>query len=118
MQISNKSYDVLSDLVKVGLPALGAFYAALAILWGLPYGEQIVGTLAALAAVLGVFLKIISAKYVTPTNGVVDIDVANPEHATVRLAMDDDPRQYSDGDTVTLKVSSNLGRYGRHEGDA
>lgn len=63
MIISNKTYDVLKWIAQVALPAVGTLYAALAGIWGFPYGEQIVGTILALDTFLGVILGISSAKY-------------------------------------------------------
>lgn len=63
MKMSNKTYDILRDLAQIVLPALGTLYFALAGIWGLPYGEQIVGTIAAVDAFLGAVLKISSMKY-------------------------------------------------------
>lgn len=45
------------------LPALGTLYFALAGIWGLPYGEQIVGTITAVDTFLGVVLGISTAQY-------------------------------------------------------
>lgn len=59
----NSTYDVLKYIAQVVLPALGTLYFALSGIWGLPYGEQIVGTISAIDAFLGVLLKISSDKY-------------------------------------------------------
>ena len=61
--MSNKTYDVLKYIAQVVLPALGTLYFALAGIWGLPYGEQIVGTITAIDTFLGVVLKISSDNY-------------------------------------------------------
>lgn len=61
--MSNKTYDVLKWVASVVLPALGTLYFALAGIWGLPYGEQIVGTITAADTFLGVLLGISSAQY-------------------------------------------------------
>lgn len=63
MKMSNKVYDVLKWIAQVGLPAAGTLYSALAGIWGLPYGEQIVGTIVAVDTALGVVLGISSAQY-------------------------------------------------------
>ena len=63
MKMSNKTYDVLKWIAMVILPALGTFYFALAGIWGLPYGEQVVGTITAVDAFLGVTIGISSAQY-------------------------------------------------------
>ena len=60
---SNKMYDVLKWITQYLLPALGILYFALAGIWGLPYGEQVVGTITAVDTFLGVLLGISSAQY-------------------------------------------------------
>ena len=61
--MSNRTYDVLKYIAQVVLPALGTLYFALSGIWGLPYGEQIVGTITAVDTFLGVLLKISSDNY-------------------------------------------------------
>ena len=63
MMMSNKVYDVLKWIAMYFLPALGTLYFALSGIWGLPYGEEIVGTVTAVDTFLGVILGISSAKY-------------------------------------------------------
>lgn len=61
--LSNKAYDILKWIAQILLPALGTLYFALAQIWGLPYGEQIVGTITAIDAFLGALLGISSIYY-------------------------------------------------------
>ena len=61
--MSNKCYDVLKYIAQIVLPALGTLYFALAQIWGLPYGEQIVGTIVAVDTFLGALLGISTAMY-------------------------------------------------------
>lgn len=61
--MSNKTYDRLKWLAMYFLPALGTLYFALAGVWGLPYREQLVGTITAIDTFLGVILGISKAKY-------------------------------------------------------
>ena len=61
--MNNKVYDVLKWIAMYLLPALGTLYFALAGIWGLPYGEQIVGTITAVDTFLGVILGISTTKY-------------------------------------------------------
>ena len=63
MKMSNKVYDVLKWIAMYILPGLGTLYFALSGIWGLPYGEEIVGTVAAVDTFLGVVLGISSATY-------------------------------------------------------
>ena len=61
--MNNKVYDVLKWIAMYLLPALGTLYFALAGIWGLPYGEQIVGTITAIDTFLGVILGISTSQY-------------------------------------------------------
>lgn len=63
MLISNKAYDILKFVAQIALPALGSLYFALSTIWGLPYGEQIVGTITAIDAFLGAILGISTKMY-------------------------------------------------------
>lgn len=63
MKFSNKVYDVLKWIAQLLLPAAGALYFALSNIWGLPFGEQIVGSITAVDAFLGIILGISSASY-------------------------------------------------------
>lgn len=63
MKMSDKTYDVLKWIAMYLLPALGTLYFALAGIWALPYGEEVVGTITAIDTFLGVLLGISSAQY-------------------------------------------------------
>lgn len=63
MRISNEAYDVLKYVAQYLLPALGTLVFALAKIWGLPYGEEIVGTITAIDAFLGALLGISTYTY-------------------------------------------------------
>ena len=63
MKMSNKTYDTLKWIAQYLLPAAGTLYFALAGIWGLPYGEQVVGTITAVDTFLGVILGISAAQY-------------------------------------------------------
>lgn len=61
--MSNKTYDILKWIALVVLPAIGTLYFALSGIWGLPYGEQIVGTITAIDTFLGALLGLSSINY-------------------------------------------------------
>ena len=63
MLMSDKTYDILKYIAQIVLPAIAALYAALAGIWGFPYGEEIVGTSSALDLFMGTLLKISQTKY-------------------------------------------------------
>lgn len=56
--MNDKVYDVLKFIAQIVLPALATLYFAIASIWGLPYAEQIVGTIAAVDAFLGALLGV------------------------------------------------------------
>ena len=70
--MSNKTYDILKYVAQIVLPALGALYFALSQIWGLPYGEQIVGTITALDCFLGAILGISTMAYNKRIGGAED----------------------------------------------
>lgn len=61
--MSNKVYDILKYVALIFLPALGTLYFALSSIWGLPYGEQVVGTITAIDTFLGALLGISAKMY-------------------------------------------------------
>nr|DAN83566.1 MAG TPA: holin [Caudoviricetes sp.] len=63
MKFSKNTYDFLKWVAQFLLPAAGTLYFALASIWALPYGEQVVGTITAVDTFLGVLLGISSNTY-------------------------------------------------------
>lgn len=69
MKISNQTYDILKWIAQYVLPAIGTLYFALSTIWGLPYGEQVVGTVTAVDTFLGVILGISTSAYNKENDG-------------------------------------------------
>lgn len=63
MKLNDKTYDTLKWIAMYLLPAAGTLYFTLAGIWGLPYGEQVVGAITAVDTFLGVILGISTAQY-------------------------------------------------------
>lgn len=63
MKLSNKVYDVIKWIAMILIPAISSLYFGLAQIWGFPYAEQIVGSLAVVDTFLGAILGISSATY-------------------------------------------------------
>lgn len=61
--LNNKVYDSLKWIAQILLPAIGTLYFAIASIWGLPYAEQIVGTITAIDAFLGALLGVSTIQY-------------------------------------------------------
>lgn len=93
MIFNNKVYDILKWITQFMLPGLGTLYFALAKIWKFPYGEEIVGSIAAVTAFLGLLLGISSHNYVG--DGVIQIDPDELPHET----------ETEFDSTITLNVS-------------
>ena len=63
IKMSNETYDALKEITTVWLPALGTLYFVLSGIWGLPLGEQVVGSITALVTFLGTILHISTKNY-------------------------------------------------------
>lgn len=63
MKMSNKVYDILKWVAQIALPAIGAFYTAIATIWGFGGVEEFTGTILAIDTLLGALLQISSSNY-------------------------------------------------------
>lgn len=63
MKLNDKIYNILKWVALCVLPAISTLYFALSGIWGFPYGEQIVGTIAAVNTFLGALLGISTVQY-------------------------------------------------------
>lgn len=109
MLLSNKVYDTLKWIAQYLLPASATLYFALTVIWGFPYGEQVVGTISALTIFLGVILGISSNSYIksgTDTDGTLQVDVRNPDKDIYRLQLNSDLEVLADKQKVTFIVDS------------
>lgn len=105
--MSNKTYDVLKWITRYLLPASATLYFALSGIWGLPYGEEVVGTLAAITAFLGVILGISTAQYNKKdhSDGTLDIDTSSPDKDLYRLNLTTGFEDLKLKDEIKLKVN-------------
>ena len=102
MVFNDKVYAVLKWIAMYLLPATGTLYFALSSIWGLPYGEQIVGTITAVDTFIGVLLGISTANY--KGDGTLKIDRADPDKDTYNLELNVDPEELAKKKSITFKV--------------
>ena len=104
---SNDVYDKLKWVSLVLLPALGALYFGMSQLIGLPYGVEVVGTIALLDTFLGSILGYSSKQYQNETRGelvgFLDVELTD-EGKKVQLEFPGDPNDIDQHDKVTFKV--------------
>lgn len=56
-------YDKLKWICLILLPAISTLYWSIANIWGLPYAEQILGTIAAVETFIGTLIGISHVNY-------------------------------------------------------
>lgn len=106
MIIRGKAYDVLKFIAQILLPGLGTLYFALAGIWGLPSAEEVVGTIVAVDAFLGLLLGLSQTQYNKSDekfDGTIGVtETADKLSYVLNLA--DDPVKLKDKEQVVLKV--------------
>lgn len=104
---SNSAYDILKQAALVTLPALGTLYFALSQIWGLPHASQVVGTITAIDAFLGLVLHISNVQYQN-SDAQYDgsLNVSETDTSQIhQLALDTDPDDLGKQKSIKLKVN-------------
>jgi hypothetical protein len=102
--ITGPLYDKLKFLAQILLPALGTLYFTLAGIWGLPAAEQVVGSIVAIDAFLGVALGLSQQAYGRKVGkGTLHVE-KNEEGTGMRLELDETPEQLAGKEEVRFKV--------------
>lgn len=102
MILSNEAYDRVKWIALYLLPGLGTLWFTISSVWGLPYGEQILGTITAVDTFLAAIIGISKSNY--SGEGVL---VADPDNEQYVLRMD--PNKLLDiakQDSVTFGVEN------------
>ena len=73
--MNNKLYDVLKWVALIALDAIGLFYSTLCVIWGWPYGDEILKTCAAISVLVGTLIGVSSASYKKKQNAVIEEEV-------------------------------------------
>lgn len=63
MKLSNETYDFIKTILLPLLTGGATFVLTIGKLWGLPYSEQIAGTMTALATLISFILNASSKEY-------------------------------------------------------
>jgi len=111
MVFNNKIYYIFKWITQYFLPASATLYFALSSIWGLPYGEQIVGTISSITIFLGVLLGISTNTYIKSganIDGTLQIDTSNLEKDIYRLQLNSNLEDLADKTKITLKVKPNI----------
>ena len=88
---NSKLYDILKWIALIALDAVGLFYSTVAAIWGLPFGDEVLKTCAALSLCIGTLIGVSSARYKSM------IDGAKEGKITVLNVIDKDDDGENDG---------------------
>lgn len=78
MRLNDKVYNVLKWLALVAIDAVGLFYKTIAVIWSLPYGDQIMATCTALSVLIGTLIGVSTIAYNKASKDEL-VDVPNEE---------------------------------------
>lgn len=106
--LNNKAYDLVKFLALVLLPGLGALYFGVAAIWGLPYAEEVVGTIVVVDTFLGGLVGLTAQQYKNSDarfDGTIEVE-PNAEEGYVSLnALRLDPEAVNFKDEVVVKLN-------------
>lgn len=105
--LSNKAYDALKFVAQIFLPATGALYFGLSQIWGLPNGEEIVGTITLVDVFLGALLQLSTKQYNNSEDkydGALVVDTSDPEKEVYSFEPSGDIDDLKHKDVLTFKV--------------
>jgi len=102
--LSNRAYDAWKYIAQIVLPGLGTLYFALSAIWGLPYGEQVVGTITAVDVFLGALLLLSAKSYANSDAKFDGALVVNESLASYSLDVDTPLSDVENKGVLTLKV--------------
>lgn len=110
LHLSDSWYDRLRILVQIWIPAIALFYVTIAALWDLPAAEQVTGTLAAIAVLIGTLLGISRKQYQKSDSrfdGTLEVN-AGPTFDVDKYKLNVDGRlkDLAVKDEITLKIVS------------
>lgn len=108
--LNSKFYDLLKFLAQILLPAVGTLYFALASIWGLPNAGEVVGSITAVDAFLGVLLGLSTIQYNNSDaryDGVINVLDGGDDGSTVNIVDGGNViPAAADKGTVTFKVNT------------
>jgi hypothetical protein len=109
--LSDRAYNALKSLAQSYLPALGTLYFALAQIWHMPHPEEVVGSITAVDAFLGVVLGLSTISYNKTDKYAGVLNVVDPGDGSDLLltsGLDKPVEDIRKMPEVTFRVNPNL----------
>lgn len=106
--LNDKQYNFIKFLTVIVLPAFGTLYFALAQIWNLPAGEEILGTLMAIQIFIGAVMGISTRQYEASGakyTGEINVE-ETPEKTLFSLDLKGAPEDLKTQDEATFKVNT------------
>lgn len=104
---NNKAYDLIKFMALVLLPGIGALYFGVAAIWGLPYAEEVVGTIVVVDTFLGGLTGLTAAQYKNSDarfDGNIDLSEGD-EPGTTDMRVRLTPEAVLGKDEVVVKIN-------------
>ena len=108
MLFNNRVYNTLKFVAQILLPAVGTLYFALAQIWHLAKAEEIVGTITAIDAFLGLILGLAAKQYNDSDaryDGAIVVEQSEGGTKTFNLELHNDPYALDQKKEVIFKVT-------------
>lgn len=105
--MNQATYDRVRWLVEIFLPASASLYYGLSMIWGLPGGDSVVGTIALLTTFLGVSVGIQRKRFnaVNPAGvGAMVVKVDSDGTPTVGLELEKTPEELAGLQSIRFDV--------------
>lgn len=112
MLFTGKTYDFVKNLVLIWIPAISTFYFSLGAIWGLPAVDEVVKTLAAVAAFLGALVGLSKRSYDNSDekyDGELVFGVNDDGQPTMQPNFNEFPEDIAAKNELVLKVRSEVG---------
>lgn len=112
VMLTDTTYGFGKKLVQIWLPAVSSLYFGLGNIWGFPYVEEVVGSLAVIATFIGVCLGLSSRGYNASDaayDGKVVVDTNDTGTKVFSLELNGDPEEIEQKKSVSFKVSPTSG---------
>lgn len=108
MSFSTNVYKALKWITLIAIPAFSSLYFGLASIWGFPYGEEVVGTLAIIATFLGALIGVSTSNYYknagNKSDGAIIVESMDDLAGSSYIQFEKDIEELKNQDKVTLDI--------------
>ena len=108
--MTDRTYNFLRWVSQYWLPAAGTLYFALASIWNLPFGAEVVGSISAITIFVGAVIGISNRRYKASGGGIdgaLIIDDSDPDKDVYQLNLETPIDDVLKGkQTITFKVDA------------